>query len=87
MENENDKNNENGPRGHSAIYMTNENIGHRAYKCPNCGGEFDYWEPVLGGELGEYQCPFCGMKKGEYEKKKKQVKRHELRPEDIIGFP
>jgi len=44
--------------------------GHRAYKCPNCGGEFDNWEPVWGSETGAFQCPFCGMKKGEYGKKK-----------------
>jgi len=35
-----------------------------AYKCPNCGGEFDDWEHPFGGAAA---CPFCLKEQGEYE--------------------
>ena len=36
-------------------------ISHRKFKCPTCGGEFDYWM--------NDKCPFCGLEKGKYGEK------------------
>jgi len=40
------------------------NEGARAYKCPNCQGEFNQWQQYRGGSVG---CPFCGINRGSYE--------------------
>lgn len=38
---------------------------HRAYKCPNCGGEFDEWhDPPIAAPR---ECPFCALKKGQFD--------------------
>jgi len=45
-------------------YHTNRRA--RAFKCPDCGGEFDEWEEMLTNQGEREVCPFCGTEKFGY---------------------
>ena len=58
---------------HTFEHIDPNPITHTWYVCPKCGGGFSQWDSVLGVAV-TVRCPFCGMRKGEYERKKENNK-------------